>query len=58
MKGRDLLILAAIVLVVGFAVADALRSDGEQVESRETTTEPDEAQATTVEQDDDLGRAR
>ena len=57
MKGRDLLILTAIVLVVGFAVADALRSDGEQVESRETTTEPDEAQVTTVEQDDDLGRS-
>ena len=57
MKGRDLLILAAIVLVVGFAVADALRSDGERVESRETTTEPDEAQVTTVEQDGDLGRS-
>jgi hypothetical protein len=56
-KGRDLLILAAIVLVVGFAVADALRSDDERVERRETTTEPDQAQVTTVEQDDDLGRA-
>ena len=57
MKGRDLLILAAIVLVVGFAVADALRSDGERVESRETTTEPDQGQVTTVEQDGDLGRS-
>ena len=57
MKGRDLLILAAIVLVVGFAVADSLRSDDERVQSRETTTDADEAPVTTVEQDEDLGRS-
>ena len=32
MKGRDLLILAAVLLVIGFAVADSLRSDETSVE--------------------------
>jgi hypothetical protein len=42
MKGRDLLILAAIVLVAGFAVADALRetATSEPREARPTRTEP------------------
>jgi hypothetical protein len=37
LKGRDLAIVAAVVLLGGFALADALRSRGE--EARETTTE-------------------
>jgi hypothetical protein len=53
-KGRDLLILAAIVLVGGFAVADSLRSDGEHVEARPTTSGPT---ATEAADDGDLGRA-
>ena len=58
MKGRDLLILAAIVLVGGFAVADALRSDGSQVEVRPATTEPPPATTTTEgPEEDDLGHA-
>jgi WD40-like Beta Propeller Repeat len=55
-KGRDLLILAAIVLVGGFAVADALRSDGERIEARPTTTEQVDTTTTAVD-DGDLGRA-
>jgi hypothetical protein len=59
-KGRDLLILAAVLLVGGFALADALRSDEARVEVRPTTTEPDSGPTTTAggEADDgDLGRA-
>jgi hypothetical protein len=58
-KGRDLLIVAAILLVGGFAVADALRSDDERVEARPTTTDRrDSPTATTSTVDDgDLGRA-
>jgi hypothetical protein len=37
LKGRDLAILAAVVLLGGFALADALRGRGE--EARQTTTE-------------------
>jgi dipeptidyl aminopeptidase/acylaminoacyl peptidase len=37
LKGRDLAIVAAVLLVGGFALADALRSRGE--DARETTTE-------------------
>lgn len=37
MKGRDLAIVAAVVLLGGFALADSLRSRGE--ETRETTTD-------------------
>lgn len=42
MKGRDLLILAGVLLVGGFAVADALRGGGESAlpEARPTTTAP------------------
>ncbi len=58
MKGRDLLILAAIVLVGGFAVADALRSEDERVEARPTTTGAPDGPTTTAAVDDgDLGRA-
>jgi hypothetical protein len=58
MKGRDLLILAAIVLVGGFAVADTLRSDDARIETRATSTEQADAPSTTSAVDDgDLGRA-
>ena len=58
MKGRDLLILAAVLLVIGFAVADSLRSDETSVESRPTTSRPESAPATTTApvEEDDLGR--
>jgi hypothetical protein len=56
-KGRDLLILLAIVLVGGFAVADALRSDGSRIEARDTSTEQGDAPTTTSVDDGDLGRA-
>ena len=60
MKGRDLLILLAVVLVGGFAVADALRSedDAERVVERETTTNPAATTPTGATPDEELGRAR
>jgi hypothetical protein len=59
-KGRDLLILGAVLLVGGFAVADSLRSDEARVETRPTTTEPEEGEAATTTEplDEDLGRER
>jgi hypothetical protein len=57
-KGRDLLILGAVLLVGGFAVADALRSEESHIEPRPTTTEPEQQAATTTpEESEDLGRA-
>jgi hypothetical protein len=59
-KGRDLLILAAVALVAGLAVADSLRSGGgERLEARPTTTEPAEPTTTTTAVDDgeELGRS-
>jgi hypothetical protein len=58
-KGRDLLILLAVVLVGGFAVADALRGgdDAERVVERETTTNP-ATTPTGATPDEELGRAR
>jgi WD40-like Beta Propeller Repeat len=56
-KGRDLLILGAVLLVVGFAVADSLRSDESRVEARRGTTEPEDgATTTTAAPDENLGR--
>ena len=60
MKGRDLLILLAVVLVGGFAVADALRSgDGaERSAERPTTTNPTTTTSVIEPPDEDLGQAR
>jgi hypothetical protein len=58
MRGRDLLILAAVLLVGGFAIADTLRdetSDGGEPAASPTTTRAETAPTTTV--DEDLGRA-
>jgi hypothetical protein len=56
-KGRDLLILGAVLLVVGFAVADAFRSDETRVEPRQTSPEPAEGAGTNTEApDENLGR--
>jgi hypothetical protein len=56
-KGRDLLILLAVLLVGGLALADSLRSDETRVEERPTTTEPPPEAATTAPaEDEDLGR--
>ena len=41
MKGRDLAILAAVVLLGGFALADTLRSGGEEPSARSTQTVPE-----------------
>jgi hypothetical protein len=59
-KGRDLLILLAVVLVGGFAVADALRSgDGsERASERPTTTNPTSTTSVVDPPDEDLGQAR
>ena len=48
MKGRDLLILAAVLLIIGFAVADSLRSDETRVESSPATTGEREPPATST----------
>jgi len=59
-KGRDLLILLAVVLVGGFAVADALRSEGggDRAAERRTTTDSAAATTTVGTPDEELGRAR
>ncbi|MGH3035890.1 MAG: hypothetical protein ACRDMU_01820 [Gaiellaceae bacterium] len=60
MKGRDLLILLAVVLVGGFAVADALR-DGDGAERSadpQTTTSPTTTTSVVEPPDEDLGQAQ
>ena len=57
MKGRDLLILCAVLLVGGFAVADALRSEEAHVETRPTTGPEKQAATTTTAGNEELGRA-
>jgi hypothetical protein len=58
-KGRDLLILLAVVLVGGFAVADALRSEsgGDRAGEQRTTTNPAETTTGGEAPDEELGRA-
>jgi hypothetical protein len=56
-KGRDLLILLAVLLVGGFALADSLRSDETRIEAGPTTTEPPSDGVTTAPvEDENLGR--
>jgi hypothetical protein len=55
-KGRDLLILLAVLLVGGFALADSLRSDETRLEAGPTTTESSTDAATTAPVDENLGR--
>jgi hypothetical protein len=56
-KGRDLLILLAVLLVGGFALADSLRSDETRLEPGPTTTEPPSDEDTTAPaEDENLGR--
>jgi hypothetical protein len=59
MKGRDLLILGAVLLVAGFAVADALRSEGSSLPTPQTQAERTTTRSviTEPEQPADLGRA-
>jgi hypothetical protein len=59
-KGRDLLILLAVVLVGGLAVADALRSGegDEQASERPTRTNPTETTSVVEPPAEDLGQAR
>jgi hypothetical protein len=59
LKGRDILILAAVVLVGGFAVADWLRNEaaGDGSAPQRDTTEATTEASTVAEEDDDLGRA-
>jgi hypothetical protein len=59
LKGRDILILAAVVLVGGFAVADSLRNEaaGDGSAPQRDTTEATTEASTVAEEDDDLGRA-
>jgi hypothetical protein len=59
MKGRDLVILGAVVLVAGFAVADVIRSQGS---GPKVPTEPDRSRTSTESvvplPDEGLGRTR
>ena len=54
MNGRDLLILAAVLLVGGFAVADAIRSEAEETQAEAPTTRS----SIVPSPPDDLGRTR
>ncbi|MGH3024646.1 MAG: hypothetical protein ACRDNI_13390 [Gaiellaceae bacterium] len=57
MKGRDLLILAAVVLIGGLAVADSLRPEGEpEPVAEERATTATTATTTTPQPNEDLGR--
>ena len=56
MKGRDVLILGAVLLVVGFALADSLRSDETRLETRPATTQPEQPTTTAPATDENLGR--
>jgi hypothetical protein len=56
LKGRDLLILGAVLLVVGFALADTLRSDEASVETRPTASDTGGRPTTVPEEDEELGR--
>ncbi|MGH3005500.1 MAG: hypothetical protein ACRDOS_06285 [Gaiellaceae bacterium] len=58
MNGRDLLILAAVLLVGGFAVADAIRSEAESTRPQTQAEEPTTRSSVVPEPPEDLGRTR
>ncbi|HYY76535.1 MAG TPA: hypothetical protein VE644_09480 [Gaiellaceae bacterium] len=58
MNGRDLLILAAVLLVGGFAVADAIRGGAESARPETRSEEPTTRQSVVPSPPDDLGRTR
>lgn len=58
MKGRDLGILAAVLLVGGFAVADAIRTEAESTPSPTEAEEPAATTSVVPEPPEDLGRTR
>lgn len=59
MRGRDLLILAAVLLIGGFAVADAIRSEAEPAEPPTRTERPTTTETSVVPPpSEDLGRTR
>ncbi|MGH3031265.1 MAG: hypothetical protein ACRDNE_10985 [Gaiellaceae bacterium] len=58
MNGRDLLILAAVLLVGGFAVADAIRSEAESTRPQTRAEEPTTRRSVVPSPPEDLGRTR
>ena len=58
MNGRDLLILAAVLLVGGFAVADAIRSEAESTRPQTQAEAPTTRSSVVPSPPDDLGRTR
>jgi hypothetical protein len=58
MNGRDLLILAAVLLVGGFAVADAIRSEAESTRPQAQTEEATTRRSVLPPPPEDLGRTR
>jgi hypothetical protein len=58
MNGRDLFILAAVLLVGGFAVADAIRSEAESTRPQTRAEEPTTRSSVAPSPPEDLGRTR
>jgi WD40-like Beta Propeller Repeat len=58
MNGRDLFILAAVLLVGGFAVADAIRSEAESTRPQTRAEEPTTRSSVVPSPPEDLGRTR
>ena len=58
MNGRDLLILAAVLLVGGFAVADAIRSEADSTRPQPRPEEQTTTRSVVPSPPDDLGRTR
>ena len=58
MNGRDLLILAAVLLVGGFAVADSIRNEAESTRPQTRAETPTTRSSIVPSPPDDLGRTR